>query len=102
MVVQQQLTLWFRDLEDAMAEPAPEELSEDDIEEAFTLYRKAQKIVGLGNAFSRWVTGGRNRLITSEPVNFSLAPAFEGVVKAWLDKTVMKTRQWADQVSART
>lgn len=28
---------------------------EDEIEEAFGLFRKAQKMINLGNAFSKWV-----------------------------------------------
>ena len=52
LVVSQQLSLWFRDLEDSMAQPG-QGSAEDDMEEAFALYRKAQKIIQLGSAFSR-------------------------------------------------
>lgn len=52
LVVTQQLSLWFRDLEDSMAQPGPG-APEDDVEEAFGLYRKAQKVIQLGNAFAR-------------------------------------------------
>lgn len=48
----QQLSLWFRDLEDSMSQPGPG-AQEDDVEEAFALYRKAQKVIQLGSAFSR-------------------------------------------------
>lgn len=34
----------------------------------------------------------------SDPIHFSLAPVFEPIVKLWLDKTALKTKQWADQV----
>jgi hypothetical protein len=52
LVVTQQLSLWFRDLEDSMAQPGPGS-TEDDLEEAFALYRKAQKVIQLANAFAR-------------------------------------------------
>jgi len=52
LVVTQQLSLWFRDLEDSMSQPGPGP-QEDDVEEAFALYRKAQKIMQLGTAFSK-------------------------------------------------
>lgn len=29
---------------------------EDEVEEAFGLFRKAQKMINLGNAFSKWVS----------------------------------------------
>lgn len=53
LVVSQQLSLWFRDLEDSMAQPSQGQ-TEDDMEEAFALYRKAQKVIQLGTAFSRY------------------------------------------------
>lgn len=51
LVMLQQLTLWFRDLEDAMQSPPPQG-QEHDWEEAFALYRKAQKLIDMGNAFA--------------------------------------------------
>ncbi len=51
LVVTQQMLLWFRDLEDAMANAGPGSV-EDDLEEAFSLYRKAQKVLQLANAFA--------------------------------------------------
>jgi hypothetical protein len=78
---------------------------EDEIEEAFGLFRKAQKMINLGNAFSKWVSateGDKKLELTarnnSDPIHFSLAPVFEPIVKLWLDKTALKTKQWADQV----
>ena len=51
IVLQQQLTLWFRDLEDAMTGQA---LNKDnnDMEEAFILYRKSQKLMEMGDALA--------------------------------------------------
>jgi hypothetical protein len=40
------------------------------------------------------------RCFNSEPLNFALAPIFEGMVNVWLDETALKTRQWADQALA--
>jgi hypothetical protein len=54
LVVTQQLSLWFRDLEDSMSHPGSGS-AEDEMEEGFALYRKAQKIIQLGNAFARYV-----------------------------------------------
>ncbi|ORY22446.1 hypothetical protein BCR39DRAFT_473965 [Naematelia encephala] len=86
-VVQQMLSIWFRDVEDAMELPPK---GEDQMEEAFVLYRKAQKLLDMGTAFSRCV----------EPMHISFAPAFSPVVHQWLDLTALKTRQWADQALA--
>lgn len=48
------LRLWFGDLEDAMAAPKPQGGQPgDDMEEAFGLYRRANKMVDMGNAFLR-------------------------------------------------
>jgi hypothetical protein len=51
LVLQQYLRLWFRDLEDAMATPPPPGDVGEDMEEAFALYRRAKKLVDMGNAF---------------------------------------------------
>ena len=102
LVLQQQLRLWFQDLEDAMEVPVSAE--EGDMEEAFALYRRAQKLEDLGKAFARCGlnTSDDLQLMPSEgqgPPHFPLAPAFENVVYRWLDQTALKTRQWADNVS---
>jgi hypothetical protein len=52
LVLTQQLTLWFRDLEDGMQTP-PVDGQEHDLEESFALYRKAGKLIDMGNAFSQ-------------------------------------------------
>lgn len=110
LVLQQMLRLWFGDLEDAMQSPAPVSAQQgqqgDDMEEAFGLYRRANKLVDMGNAFLRSVPlfhpneQAENGALTrpfSEPVSHNLAPSFENTVKVWLDQTALKTRQWADQ-----
>lgn len=48
------LRLWFGDLEDAMAAPSPHGGAGEDMEEAFGLYRRANKMVDMGNAFLRY------------------------------------------------
>ena len=54
LVLQQMLRLWFGDLEDAMAAPSPAGSQPgDDMEEAFGLYRRANKMVDMGNTFLR-------------------------------------------------
>lgn len=54
LVLQQMLRLWFGDLEDAMAAPSPAGSQPgDDMEEAFGLYRRANKMADMGNAFLR-------------------------------------------------
>jgi hypothetical protein len=53
LVLQQMLRLYFGDLEDAMSVPPPPEEPGNDMEEAFGLYRRANKLVEMGNAFSR-------------------------------------------------
>lgn len=50
----QQLTLWFRDVEDAMRTPSAE-AAELGMEEAFVLYRLTAKMLDMGNAFSKYV-----------------------------------------------
>lgn len=42
----------MRDLEDAMTAPSLALGPEGEIEEAFALYKRAQKLIDLGNAFS--------------------------------------------------
>ena len=53
LVLQQMLRLYFGDLEDAMSVPPPPGEPGNDMEEAFGLYRRANKLVEMGNAFSR-------------------------------------------------
>ena len=53
LVLQQMLRLYFGDLEDAMSVPPPPGDPGNDMEEAFGLYRRANKLVEMGNAFSR-------------------------------------------------
>ncbi len=52
IVLQQHLTLWFRDMKDVMAIPPKPAKEGADMEEAFALYRRAQKLIDMGNAFS--------------------------------------------------
>jgi hypothetical protein len=54
LVLQQMLRLYFGDLEDAMASPPPPGEPGNDMEEAFGLYRRANKLVDMGNAFLRY------------------------------------------------
>lgn len=51
LILLQQLTLWFRDLEDAMTSPPPEGVVYE-MDEAFALYKRALKLVDMGNAFA--------------------------------------------------
>jgi len=53
LVLQQMLRLYFGDLEDAMSVPPPPGEPGNDMEEAFGLYRRANKLVDMGNAFLR-------------------------------------------------
>ena len=53
LVLQQMLRLYFGDLEDAMSVHPPPGDPGNDMEEAFGLYRRANKLVEMGNAFSR-------------------------------------------------
>ena len=53
LVLQQMLRLYFGDLEDAMSVPSPPGEPGNDMEEAFGLYRRANKLVDMGNAFLR-------------------------------------------------
>jgi hypothetical protein len=51
LILLQQLTLWFRDLEDSMESPPPEGVVYE-MDEAFALYSRALKLVDMGNAFA--------------------------------------------------
>lgn len=88
-----------------MSAPAPHGEAGEDMEGAFGLYRRANKMVDMGNAFLRSVLpphlqrvlSSQRLTFCSEPVSHNLAPSFESTVKLWLDQTATKTRQWADQ-----
>lgn len=51
IVTKQQIAILHSDLEDTMKTPQPQGLPPN-MEEDFELYRKAQKILKMGNAFS--------------------------------------------------
>ena len=51
IVTKQQIAILHSDLEDTMKTPHPQGLPPN-MEEDFELYRKAQKILKMGNAFS--------------------------------------------------
>ncbi|WWC87193.1 uncharacterized protein L201_002079 [Kwoniella dendrophila CBS 6074] len=90
LVLQQHLTLWFRDLEDTMLAQTAEELR-NNMEELFVLYRKACKLSDMGKAFSK---------DASYILRFPLSPLFVRVVNTWLDQTNLKTKEWSDQALA--
>ncbi|KLT39881.1 hypothetical protein CC85DRAFT_288059 [Cutaneotrichosporon oleaginosum] len=85
LVLHQQLSLWVRDLEEAMASPNDSLLGpSDDFEESLAMYHRAQKLQSMGVAFGM------------DPSQFALSSIFEPVISAWLDETAVKMRQWAD------
>lgn len=52
LVLHQQLSLWIRDLEEAMASPSdPAGASGDDFEESIAMYHRAQKLQSMGVGF---------------------------------------------------
>jgi hypothetical protein len=59
LVLGLQLGLWFRDVEDVMAVPIPGSsqggVGGEGLEEDFGLYRRAAKLMDMGNAFLKWV-----------------------------------------------
>ncbi|BEJ13854.1 hypothetical protein CspHIS471_0310280 [Cutaneotrichosporon sp. HIS471] len=85
LVLQQQLSLWVRDLEEAMASSNdPSSAPSSGFEESLAMYHRAQKLQSMGVAFGM------------DPSQFSLSSIFEPVISAWLDETAVKMRQWAD------
>ncbi|WVR04402.1 hypothetical protein IAU60_001404 [Kwoniella sp. DSM 27419] len=90
LVLDQHLTLWFRDLEDTVLgwyNTEPRETTE----ESFALYRMALKLQEMGQAFLP------DRDLSSR---FPLGSLFGRLVNAWLDQTSVKTREWTDQALA--
>jgi hypothetical protein len=52
LVLQQQLSLWIRDLEEAMASSSdPSSAQSDSFEESLAMYHRAQKLQSMGVAF---------------------------------------------------
>ncbi|TXT13456.1 hypothetical protein VHUM_00823 [Vanrija humicola] len=85
LVLQQHLSLWIRDLEEAMsATEVPRGDAGLDLEESLGVYQRAQKLQSMGVSFGM------------DPSIFSLSAIFAPVVTAWLDDTAVKMRQWAD------
>ncbi|EIW68721.1 hypothetical protein TREMEDRAFT_39631, partial [Tremella mesenterica DSM 1558] len=92
LVLQQHLRLWFQDLEDAMVSnphqsSTSNHVNEDLMEESFIVYRKAQKLIEMAEAFA----------VPGDPAHYPLAPLFELTIRQWIDQTALKTRMWADQ-----
>ncbi|WWC67647.1 uncharacterized protein I206_101557 [Kwoniella pini CBS 10737] len=90
LILQQHLTLWYRDLEDTVIAHSPVGLDLN-LEEMFVLYRKARKLSDMGVAFLE------NEEIA---LRFPLSPIFITVVSLWLDQTAHKTKEWSDQALA--
>ncbi|WRT65054.1 uncharacterized protein IL334_001996 [Kwoniella shivajii] len=90
LVLNQHLTLWFRDLEDTVYILHSTAIL-DHIEDAFILYRKALKLSEMGDAFLK----SRGQHLRSV-----LVPLFTDVVQSWLDQTASKTKEWSDQALA--
>nr|XP_019005449.1 uncharacterized protein I203_02304 [Kwoniella mangroviensis CBS 8507]OCF68910.1 hypothetical protein I203_02304 [Kwoniella mangroviensis CBS 8507] len=90
LVLQQQLTLWFRDLEDTILAQSPNNLRLN-MEEMFVLYRKSCKLSDMGNAFLKDM---------KYVLRFPLPPLFTGLVNIWLEETALKTKGWSDQALA--
>ncbi|OCF37607.1 hypothetical protein I316_00734 [Kwoniella heveanensis BCC8398] len=85
LVVRQHLTLWFRDLEDAM-QLLMADSPTDSLDEMFGLYRRASRLAEVGEAFTR-----------DRPVQLPVTALFCPVIQVWLDQTAAKTRGWAEQ-----
>ncbi|WWD07979.1 hypothetical protein V865_006089 [Kwoniella europaea PYCC6329] len=90
LVLQQHLTLWFRDLEDTILAQTHEALRSN-MEEMFVLYRKSCKLSDMGNAFLKEM---------KYVLRFPLPPLFTGLVNLWLEETALKTKDWSDQALA--
>ncbi|KAK4689773.1 hypothetical protein P7C73_g321, partial [Tremellales sp. Uapishka_1] len=88
LVLTQHLNLWMRDLEDAMMTPVENAGSEEEIGEALGIYKRARKLIDMGNAFS------------SEPMHFQMEASFEPTIRGWLEQTAEKTKFWADNALA--
>ncbi|WWC59160.1 uncharacterized protein I303_101708 [Kwoniella dejecticola CBS 10117] len=92
LVLQQNLTLWFRDLEDTVSIThsalSPQSI---DLEDSFALYRVAYKMSDMGAAFLK---------DANHSLRFPLSPLFTNVIDLWLDQMTQKTKEWSDQALA--
>lgn len=101
VVLHQHLSLWIRDLEEAMS--APDSLPSDrnqDLEESLAIYQRAQKLQNIGVAYGMYVRVlcrlTHSLTARRETSQFALAAIFAPIVFAWLDGTATKMKQWAD------
>ncbi|WVN88902.1 uncharacterized protein L203_104117 [Cryptococcus depauperatus CBS 7841] len=90
IVLRCQLSLWFRDLEDVLAEAKAEELAPN-LDDWFSLYRKAVTLKNIGHAYSP---------PNARKVKYPITKSFEPIVQIWLDQTDLKTREWSDKALA--
>ncbi|EAL21412.1 hypothetical protein CNBD1070 [Cryptococcus deneoformans B-3501A] len=87
-VLQRQLDLWLRDLEDVLQ---ASELNGEFLDDQFELYHKARKLGQMCNFFS----GNKE-----DSYGITIASMFDQVVRRWIDHTATKTAQWSSQALA--
>ncbi|OWZ78089.1 cytoplasmic protein [Cryptococcus neoformans Tu401-1] len=87
-VLQRQLDLWLRDLEDVLQ---ASELNGEFLDDQFELYHKARKLGEMCNFFS-----GNKK----DSYGIIIASMFDQVVRQWIDHTATKTAQWSTQALA--
>ncbi|XAO24727.1 hypothetical protein I312_103533 [Cryptococcus bacillisporus CA1280] len=88
LVLQRQLDLWLRDLEDVLQ---ANEFNGEFLDDQFELYNKARMLGQMCDFFS-----GNKK----DSYGITIASMFDQVVRQWIDHTATKTAEWSGQALA--